>query len=195
MADAFKDSFNKKLIQNIAKHFQQQWAEFDSKAFVASASKNLASLELKERSEQIMQALNRHLPDDYVHAAKIVTASLGDYDNKDLLTADRDRSGIDSGISGWAIMPLCHYVGIHGYDHFDISMKLFKELTKRFTAEFGIRFFILRAPKKTLSHIKRWSKDPCKHVRRLASEGIRPRLPWAMQLPMFIKAPQPVLEI
>ncbi|PCI43210.1 MAG: DNA alkylation repair protein, partial [Proteobacteria bacterium] len=64
-----------------------------------------------------------------------------------------------------------------------------------FSSEFGIRFFLLKSPDKTLRTMKIWTKDCDKHVRRLASEGSRPRLPWAMQLPAFIDDPTPVLEL
>jgi len=101
----------------------------------------------------------------------------------------------DDGISGWAIMPITHYVGVRGHDHFDLSMTIFKELTKRFTAEFGIRFFLLGSPEKTLSVLKLWVKDEDRHVRRLVSEGTRPRLPWAMCLPLFIKDPSAVIDL
>jgi len=101
----------------------------------------------------------------------------------------------DDGIAGWAIMPMTYYVGLCGHDYFDLSMKLLKELTKRFSSEFGIRFFLLESPEKTLSILKKWTHDKDRHVRRLASEGTRPRLPWAMRLPLFIKDPAPVMNL
>ena len=92
-------------------------------------------------------------------------------------------------------MPMTHYVGLCGHGHFDLSMTLFKELTKRFSSEFGIRFFLLESPDKTLSILKKWANDKDRHVRRLVSEGTRPRLPWAMRLPIFIKDPMPVIDL
>ena len=69
------------------------------------------------------------------------------------------------------------------------------ELTKRFTAEFSIRPFITRYPKRTLALLRKWTKDPSDDVRRLVSEGTRPRLPWAPRLPEFQKDPGPVLGL
>ncbi len=92
-------------------------------------------------------------------------------------------------------MPMAHYVGLRGHDHFDLSMTLLKAFTKRFSSEFGIRFFLLDDPEQTLSVLKQWTKDEDKHVRRLVSEGSRPRLPWAMRLPLFIKDPAPVIVL
>jgi len=70
-----------------------------------------------------------------------------------------------------------------------------KEMTKRFSSEFDIRFFLLKEPERTLSILKIWAHDSNHHVRRLVSEGTRPRLPWAMRLPAFIDAPTPILPL
>lgn len=90
---------------------------------------------------------------------------------------------------------MTHYVGLRGHDHFDLSMTLFKEMTKRASSEFGIRVFLIESPEKTLSVLKTWTTDNNQHVRRLVSEGTRPRLPWAMRLPAFIKDPSPVVDL
>jgi len=172
-------------------HYKKQWPEFDSRAFVHAASKNLESLELKARSEQIMLAMEKYLPADFEQASEIMLASLSPAYDGNIFGEIID----DRGISGWAIMPMAHYVGLYGHDHFDQSMHLFKELTKRFSSEFGIRFFLLQEPGKTLAMLKIWTQDDDKHVRRLVSEGMRPRLPWAMQLPMFIRNPAAVITL
>jgi 3-methyladenine DNA glycosylase AlkC len=69
------------------------------------------------------------------------------------------------------------------------------ELTKRFTAEFSIRAFLERYPEESLRWLARWARDPNVHVRRLVSEGTRPRLPWARRLRSFQQDPAPVLEL
>jgi len=191
MPEPFKDLFNIKIILGMANHFQNQWPGFDRKGFSDAASKNLDSLELKERSNQIMNAMIMYLPSDFMKAGEIILASLSPSREGDIFGVTVD----DDGIAGWAIMPMTHYVGLHGHDHFDLSMTLFKELTKRFSSEFGIRFFLLESPEKTLSILKKWTNDKDRHVRRLVSEGTRPRLPWAMRLPLFIKDPSPVIDL
>ena len=191
MAEPFKNLFNKEVIKGMAAHFEKQWAEFDARAFISAATKNLDALELKERSEQITHAMMNHLPADYEKAGEIMLASLGAE-----LEDDLSAGAIDSqGIAGWAVMPMAHYVGLRGHDHFDLSMTLLKEMTKRSSSEFGIRFFLLQSPEKTLSVLKTWTTDSNYHVRRLVSEGTRPRLPWAMRLPIFIKNPSPVIDL
>ncbi len=191
MPEAFKNVFNVKLIRGMSKHFKAQWPMFDAKAFVKTAAENLDELELKQRSEQIMNAMIRYLPDDFKKAGEIILASLSPALEGDIFDITVD----DKGIAGWAIMPITHYVAVQGHEHFKLSMCLFKELTKRFSSEFGIRFFLISSPKKTLSTLKKWCKDKNRHVRRLASEGSRTRLPWAMCLPQFIEDPAPLIEL
>ena len=191
MAEPFKNLLNKDVIKGMAMHFQRQWSKFDAKGFVAAATKDLDTLELKARTEHITNTMIDYLPADFKKAGKIMLASLGSPLGDDLSAGTVDAKGI----AGWAVTPLTHYVGLRGHDHFDLSMNLFKEMTKRASSEFGIRFFLLASPQKTLSVMKTWTTDCNQHVRRLASEGSRPRLPWAMHLPVFIKDPAPVLEI
>jgi len=172
-------------------HFSKAWSGFDRAGFIKAASKNLEALELKERSAQITAALKTFLPEDFEKAGNILLESLGPEEDVDVNWADVD----DRGLVGWAVMPMVNYVGLYGLEHFDLSMTLFKELTKRSSSEFGIRFFLIKEPKRTLSVLKKWSRDPNYHVRRLVSEGSRPRLPWGMQLPAFIKDPSPLLPL
>jgi len=191
MPEAFKNAFNRQLIIGIANYFQRQWPAFDTDAFIHAATQNLDALELKQRSDQIMLAMVKFLPADFNQAGEIIHASLSPAHEGDAIAVSMH----DDGIAGWAIMPIAHYIGLHGHDHFDLSMHLFKALTKRFTSEFGIRFFLIKSPDQTLSILKQWALDDDQHVRRLVSEGTRPRLPWAMQLPQFIKDPAPVIEL
>jgi 3-methyladenine DNA glycosylase AlkC len=109
---------------------------------------------------------------------------------------DIEGDGMDGrGIRGWAILPLTQYVGEFGLDDFDLGMDVQKELTKRFTSEFGIRDFIAHDMDRALKTMTAWVDDPNVHVRRLVSEGTRPRLPWASTLPDFIENPEPVIPL
>ena len=175
----------------MADHFHTVWPEFNRTAFKRAAGKNLEDLELKARSQQITEAMIRYLPQDFTQAAEVMLESLAPDDDSDLA----DATVTVEGIAGWAIMPMTEYVGLQGQAHFDLSMDVLKELTKRSSSEFGIRYFILANPKRALRIMKPWTKDPSRHVRRLVSEGTRPRLPWAMQLPCFIEDPAPVITL
>jgi 3-methyladenine DNA glycosylase AlkC len=191
MAEPFKNLLSENIIEGMAKHFKLQWSSFDEKGFIADATKDLGFLELKARTERITETMIKYFPADFEKAGEIMLASLGAPLGDDISAGTVDAEGI----AGWAITSLTHYVGLRGHDHFDLSMTLFKEMTKRASSEFGIRFFLLESPERTLSVLKTWTSDSDQHVRRLASEGSRPRLPWATSLPNYIKDPSPVIEL
>lgn len=73
-------------------------------------------------------------------------------------------------------LPHVFLVSRHGLDHFEPSMAALRELTRRFTSEYGIRPFLTRHPERTFARLRAWARDPDVHVRRLVSEGTRPRL-------------------
>lgn len=175
----------------MGEEFSKSWPDFDCGGFISAASKNLGNLELKARSSQITAALVDYLPEDFEKAAAIMLSSLA----TEIETTSSGNAETPGGVTGWAIMPLADYVGIHGLAHFDTSMNLFREMTKRFSAEFGIRFFLIEEPERTLRVLQEWTGDANYHVRRLVSEGTRPRLPWAMRLPAFIEEPAFILPL
>lgn len=191
MPEPFKNLFNPELIIGIGEQVAKAWPHFDSAGFISAASLKLEDLELKQRSAQITDALTTFLPNDYEQSAAILLASLAPAEDCDVVGAIVH----DNGLAGWAIMPLTHYVGLHGLKHFDLSMTLLKEMTKRSSSEFDIRYFLLDSPQRTLSVLQEWTQDPNQHVRRLVSEGTRPRLPWAMSLPVFIEDPGPLIPL
>lgn len=187
MAEPFKNLLNKSVIEGMAGYFAPHCSTFDKKAFVADATHNLELLELKQRTDRIVETMVSHLPDDFEQAAGIVLASLNS-------SGDADHP---NGIAGWAVISLTYYVGLQGKNkqHFNVSMTLLKAMTKLLSSEFGIRFFIMEQPTETLALLKQWATEPDHNVRRLVSEGSRPRLPWGMRLQMFVDDPMPVVEL
>jgi len=183
MPEPFKNLLSKSVISGMGDHLAKAWPAFDRSGFVKMAAKNLDTLELKQRSTQITETLGVFLPDDYERAVAIMLASLA------------PEQGEGAGIADWAVMPMADYVGLNGIGHFDLSMTLFKEMTKRSSSEFGIRYFLSEEPERTLSVLQTWTQDPNHHVRRLVSEGTRPRLPWGMRLQKFVEDPAPVLSL
>jgi len=150
MAEPFKNLLSENIIEGMAKHFKLQWSSFDEKGFIADATKDLGFLELKARTERITETMIKYFPTDFEKAGEIMLASLGAPLGDDISAGTVDAEGI----AGWAITSLTHYVGLRGHDHFDLSMTLFKEMTKRASSEFGIRFFLLESPERTLSVLK-----------------------------------------
>ena len=92
-------------------------------------------------------------------------------------------------------MPHLFFISQHGLEHFEDSMRAQHALTQRFTAEFSVRAYLEKHPERTLALLREWTRDPSEHVRRLVSEGTRPRLPWASRLRAFQKDPRPVIEL
>ncbi len=191
MPEPFKNLFSEKVIASMGDHFARVWTEFPREEFVAAASEGLDGLELKQRSQQITQAMAIALPADFALAADILHRSLA----QETYVRKKEEHICPEGICGWAIMPMTYYVGQYGLGHFDLAMELLREMTKRFTSEFGIRPLIIAEPERCLALFAKWVNDPDEHVRRLVSEGARPRLPWGTRLTRFIADPTPVLPL
>ena len=186
MAEQFllKDVFNERNITELARSLEKV-THFDDSGFIAACLDGFASLSFSERNLHIAHCLGKYLPDSYPEAVNALLRALGgELDVDDL-----------EGMEGFIIMPQCAFTALYGLDHFEESMKAQYELTKRFSAEFSIRYFILKYPLRTMLVLKKWAGDDNCHVRRLASEGCRPRLPMSIRLPLFIKDPAPCLEI
>lgn len=191
MAEPFKNWINRGIIEGMAGHFDKHYADFDTSGFINDAADGLELLELKQRTDRITDTMITYFPDDFEQAGAILLASLGTPLQDDLSAGKIDSKGI----AGWAIMSMAHYVALQGHEHLDLSMTLLKEMTKRSTAEFAIRYFLLNDSDKTLPYLRDWALDDDQHVRRLASEGSRPRLPWGMRLPVFVDDPAAVIEL
>ena len=180
-------------VDCLAHNLGVAFAEFNATSFRADALDGLETLGILERGRKLADALWRHLPHDFSAATSILLRSL---------TPPLDRSG-DAGLSVFFYLPHVCFVAAYGLDPvhngggdpFDAAMTAQYELTQRFSAEFSIRPFIMRAPERTLARLLEWTSDASPHVRRLCSEGTRPRLPWAARIPAFIADPSPVLPI
>jgi len=181
MAEPLKNLLHPALVKTMAEDIAANTGGFDKARFIDLATRDMQQLELMQRSIQIRDALVETLPAEFAEAAAILSASL-------------PQNG-DSGLVGWALLPVSQFVAQRGLDNFDLSLVLLKELTPHFTAEFGIRPFIHLNQERALATIGNWTTDQNHHVRRLASEGTRPRLPWAMRLPALMRDPQPILPI
>lgn len=181
MAEPLKNLLHAGVILDIADQLSRHAPAFDRQRFVASARNGLDSLELMQRSLQIRDALLDTLPADFPAAAAILEAAL--------------PSGNASGLAGWTLLPVSQFIAARGLCDFELSLSLLQRLTPHFTGEFAIRSFIHQDQERALATIHRWVEDGNHHVRRLASEGTRPRLPWAMRLPRLVSDPRPILPI
>jgi 3-methyladenine DNA glycosylase AlkC len=185
VATALKDLYGPEIPARIAAQIVAVHDQFPVAAFLADALAGYEELELTPRARHIAAALARHLPDDYDAAIATLLASLGPP-----IAADAPM-----GMDQFLYAPHVYFVAAHGLDDWETSMHAQHALTQRFTAEYSIRAFLEREPERTLDRLREWTRDPSPHVRRLVSEGTRPRLPWAPRLRRFQKDPTPVLEL
>ena len=158
---------------------------FPHDEFLRDALSGYGPLSLTGRGFHIATALRKHLPAEYPRAVDILLASASQ-------PHDHRASG---GMAAFLYMPHLFFVAQHGLGHFEESMRAQHALTQLFTAEYSIRAFLEKHPEATLARMREWTRDPSEHVRRLVSEGTRPRLPWAPRLRAFQKDPRPVIEL
>ena len=180
-----KDGLGPAAVRRLAGALRRSDPSFDEAAFVRDACRGLAQLELKARVQHVIDSLERHLPENFPRALEIVVGA-GEH---------RDSGDADDPLRGFAWWPLIDWVAQAGLHDFDRSMAALRRLTGLFSAEFAVRPFLERYPKRSLTLLTRWTRDDDANVRRLVSEGTRPRLPWGKHLQAFREDPGPTLEL
>lgn len=158
---------------------------FDRSAFVREAVRGLDALELMPRAAAIGAAMARRLGADATVAAGRLVASLG---------PPLSATG-GNGLKPFFYLPHSACIGTHLIGDWDAGMRACHALTSRFTAEFAIRPYIIADQARALARLAEWAGDADPHVRRLVSEGSRPRLPWAGRLPALQRDPTPMLPL
>jgi 3-methyladenine DNA glycosylase AlkC len=180
-----RDVFNEKIVNQLAENLARAWNRFDANGFRNSINSQLKSLTFSERNSLIRDQLWEYLPKDYPRALEIILKALPpELPNHEVTSFE-----------GFILLPQNDFVAKYGLDHYDLSMQALYQMTKRFTAEGAIRAFLLKDSERTLAILSEWAEDENCHVRRLVSEGTRPRLPWTIQLKPFIENPRPVLAL
>jgi 3-methyladenine DNA glycosylase AlkC len=192
MAEPLKNQYGPDIPRRIAAMIKDVHPTFPEKAFLKTALRGYEALELMDRGRHIAKALGEHLPESFPAAAKIIVKSMGPKVEQTPPTEEPTAGG---GMAPFLFMPHAMFVASHGLDYFEESMAAQYEITQRFTAEFSIRPFIERYPSESLTRLRQWADDDNHHVRRLVSEGTRPRLPWARRLRDFQRDPAPVIAL
>ena len=195
MAEPLKHLLNDTVPPRIAAMVRRAWRKFDTTAFLQEVEPGYESLELMARGQRIAQALLAHLPQDVPRALRVLVDSM---DSPMGLDAAGEPDAGDRPYSAFLYLPHSIYIGAHGLQHFEAAMAAQHALTQRFTAEFCIRPYLLHHQGATLARLREWAQDDNAHVRRLVSEGTRPRLPWAPRLPALQANPQlalPLLDV
>ena len=163
-APALKEIFNAERLRHIATEMSAVYPAFNAKAFLKMANEGLAGLSIMQRMARVSECLHAVLPLSYEETLGVLRA-----------LAPRLNSGLVS-------ISLPHYVATYGSHAFEESMAALKYFTTFGSSEFAIRYFLRSDFERTLAVMHQWSLDDNEHVRRLASEGSRPRLPWSFRL-------------
>jgi 3-methyladenine DNA glycosylase AlkC len=163
-APALKEIFNAERLKHIATEMTAVYPGFNAKAFLKMANDGLADLSIMQRMARVSECLHAVLPLGYDESLEVLRA-----------LAPRLNSGFVS-------ISLPHYVAMYGGHDFERSMEALKYFTTFGSAEFAVRYFLRSDVQRSLALMQEWSRDQNEHVRRLASEGSRPRLPWSFRL-------------
>ena len=177
--------FNADSVGQLANALSNASKPFDKKRFLSESLKAFPDLEFKDRIRHMVDRLDAQLPGDYGQAVKILEASLP-------APLDPTLTDDDFGHFIWSIP--AEWVALNGCteDRLDTSLSFLKEATKRFSVENAIRPFLAGFPDHAMAFIRTCATDDNYHVRRLASEGIRPFLPWAQRV---LLPPQDVVDV
>jgi len=177
--EPLKEMFNKAFYESLAREFARADRNFNPEKFVKEVTKDLADLSLNQRMRRTSEVLKNQLPADYKKSIQLM------------------EKVIPNTRGGYTNLVFPDFVGLYGHDDFDTSMEALKLFTQYGSSEFAIREFLKRDFTKTINVMQAWSRDKNHHVRRLSSEGSRPRLPWSFKLDEVIKNPKvtrPILE-
>ncbi len=179
------NAFGENLAVLLSEKIGVVYEKFDTKGFVHSVKREVAGKSYTQRIEIIADLLREYLPQKYSEALTILTQIFG--------PENEEETGMFTYF--YWLMPVGKFIEKYGLDNFNISIKALAEITKRSTGEYALRPYARKYPEKILAVCTKWAKNKNFHLRRLASEGLRPKLPWAPKLDTWIRNPKPVLGI
>lgn len=168
----FKDYYDIEYIDFLTDKIKEVYRDFNVYEFNQLVEPTLTELEFNDRQELIASSLKQTIPLSYSDSINIFSQILG----------PELESSLGMFSEGYWLWPIGKFVEMYGADEFDVSTEFSKELTKRFTGEFCMRPIIKNNPDKSMELLLKWSRNENKRVRRLASECIRIRLPWAKKM-------------
>lgn len=185
MAEPLKNIYNETFFAELKTSLQKALPGFDTKKFIAAVKNNdWPGMELKQRMRHLSSTLHDHLHGNYKKKLAQVLQ---------LIKAFPAVSKVQ--YSGLAYMYIPDFLEQYGLNDMDLSFKAMEKINMITSCEFAIRPYLLADQKKVMKQMLVWSKHPQENIRRFASEGCRPRLPWAMAVPSLKKDPSPVLPI
>ncbi len=174
--EPFKNIYNEKEIKKLSCEIQLYYSVFKKDRFIDSLiNENWEEKELKKRIRAISLSLGEFLPKDYKKSLEILKK-------------------VQKNFHGLFHLIFSDFVEVYGINEYESSIEALKHFTKNSSSEFAIRPFLVKYPQ-LIETLKEWTKDQNEHIRRLSSEGSRPRLPWGIALQKYKKDPSKVLEV
>ncbi|QSW89531.1 DNA alkylation repair protein [Flavobacterium endoglycinae] len=178
--DIYSVSFYEKFGQAVA----EVHPSFNKQKFIEAIYEgDFVQKEWKERMKHTTVVLHQFMPQNFAEAASLL----------DKIIENLKRNSFTDG--NLAFIFFADYIEMYGIDDFETSVKAFVSITQFISCEFAVRPFILKYKERMINEMIKWSLHENHHVRRLASEGSRPRLPWAMAIPFLKKDPASILPI
>lgn len=176
MAD-LKDQYSPAYVRRLGTAIHAIQPTFDVHQFVAETlASGWESLKLMERRDRLTRTMHHQFPKTFVEAAELLRQLAPQF-------------------TGLPAIVLPNYVATYGLADWQTSMALLALLTQYSTGEFAIRPFLIKYPDQTAQQMATWAHSDNVDVRRLASEGMRPRLPWGIRLRQYVADPEPVFTI
>ena len=175
MSEALKNMYNQQYVSDLAAAIVKEYPVFDGEAFAARVlDEGWQTRELKQRMRHITVVLHDFLPADYraaLHVLRKAAPALDEYGFQNMVFSD--------------------YAAVYGLDDWEASLPALEQFTRQVSAEFAVRPFIVRDRDRMMAQMLAWARDKDARVRRLATEGCRPRLPWGIGLPALKADPLP----
>jgi len=179
-----KDIYSPSFYENFGQAVAELDPDFDNQKFInAIYESNFDQKEWKERMKHTTVVLHQFMPQDFPEAVVLI----------DKIINNLKKNKFTEG--NLAFIFFADYIEMYGLEDFKTSAKAFVSITQFISCEFAVRPFILKYKEKMIEEMVKWSLHENHHVRRLSSEGSRPRLPWAMAIPFLKKDPASILPI
>lgn len=184
MAELFKNIYNEKFFNHFCKATKEHLPNFNETLFLKQIyDSEWEQRELKQRMRHITTVLHHHLSINFDTASKVIIDLIPVY-IKNGFTPDNLE-----------FIFLADYVEVYGINHFKTATQALERITQFVSCEFAVRPFIIKYEEKMIPVILQWSNHKNFAVRRLSTEGSRPRLPWGMAIPSFKKDPTPIIPL
>lgn len=184
MAEPLKNIYSKAFIDELTTALKKVYPALDTNRFTKLIfNKSWPEKELKQRMRHIAEVLKQALPEKFNDAAEVIIQCI------------EELKKTRKGEMYFEFMFFPDYIELYGIDDLETAINAMEKITQFTSAEFAVRPFLINYPERMHQQMYRWSTHPNAMVRRLSSEGFRPRLPWAIAVPHLKKDPAVILPV